>query len=99
MDPRHHQGAIEQGCRFVKFFPAETAGGLGYLKSISAPYAHLGIKYFPLGGINAANMAAYLSRDDIPAVGGSWIVKKELVAAGDWAAITQRAKDVKDALA
>ena len=61
---------------------------------MSAPYAHLGIKYFPLGGINADNMGSYLTLSNVLAVGGSWIVTKELVAAKGWEGITGRAKDV-----
>jgi 2-dehydro-3-deoxyphosphogluconate aldolase/(4S)-4-hydroxy-2-oxoglutarate aldolase len=57
-------------------------------------YSHLGIQYFPLGGINAENMRGYLARKDVPAVGGSWIVQADLVAAADWDAITARAADV-----
>ena len=50
------------------------------MKSMSTPYSHLGVQYFPLGGINVTNMADYLALPSVPAVGGSWIVKKELVA-------------------
>ncbi|MDF7825376.1 bifunctional 4-hydroxy-2-oxoglutarate aldolase/2-dehydro-3-deoxy-phosphogluconate aldolase [Pontiellaceae bacterium B12227] len=92
--PSDLEAAIELGCRFVKFFPAEASGGLTFLKSMAAPYKHLGIKYFPLGGINADNMLAYLKEDIVPAVGGSWIVKKELIDTENWATITARAADV-----
>ena len=92
--PSDLEAAIELGCRFVKFFPAEASGGIQYLRSMSAPYKHLGIQYFPLGGVNAENMQAYLQEPNVPAVGGSWIVKAELVNEQDWAGITARAKDV-----
>ena len=88
--PAELEAAIEQDCRLVKFFPAEAAGGLAYLRSMAAPYAHLGIQYFPLGGLNADNMVDYLRQPNIPAIGGSWIVKKDLVDAGDWDQITAR---------
>jgi 2-dehydro-3-deoxyphosphogluconate aldolase/(4S)-4-hydroxy-2-oxoglutarate aldolase len=61
---------------------------------MAAPYAHLGVKYFPLGGINADNMQDYLDRADVPAVGGSWIVKPDLVREGKWSEISARAADV-----
>ena len=77
--PSELESAIELGCRFVKFFPAEASGGLAYLKSMAAPYRHLGIRYFPLGGLNAGNMLDYLKEPDVPAIGGSWIVAKDLV--------------------
>lgn len=92
--PSELEQAIELGCRLVKFFPAEPSGGLAYLKSMAAPYRHLNIQYFPLGGINEQNMHAYLNESNVPTVGGSWIVKKELVEQEDWPAITARAKNV-----
>ena len=69
-------------------------GGVEYLRSMSAPYKHLGIEYFPLGGINAMNMNQYLGEPNVPAIGGSWIVKQDLVASEDWDGITTRAADV-----
>jgi 2-dehydro-3-deoxyphosphogluconate aldolase/(4S)-4-hydroxy-2-oxoglutarate aldolase len=96
--PTDLEAAIELGCRLVKFFPAESSGGLPYLKSMAAPYKHLGIRYFPLGGINTGNMMDYLKEDIIAAVGGSWIVKKELVDSADWAGITERAAEVRQIL-
>lgn len=96
--PSDLEAAIELGCRFVKLFPAEPLGGVAYLRSMAAPYKHLGIQYFPLGGLNAENMASYLMEDNVPTIGGSWIVKKELVNNGDWSGITARAADVIKAL-
>ena len=92
--PSDLEAAIELGCRFVKFFPAEPMGGVGYLRSMSAPYKHLGIRYFPLGGLNADNMVDYLKEPGVATVGGSWIVKQDLVARGDWAGLTARAAEV-----
>ncbi|EMI53036.1 KDPG and KHG aldolase [Rhodopirellula sallentina SM41] len=92
--PSDLEAAIEMGCRFVKFFPAEATGGISYLRSMAAPYQHLQIEYFPLGGINAGNMGDYLCEPNIPAVGGSWIVERELVEKEDWAGITERAAAV-----
>lgn len=97
--PSELEAAIELGCRFVKFFPAEASGGISYLRSMGAPYKHLGIQYFPLGGLNAENMSQYLCEPNVPAIGGSWIVKKELVENEDWAGITARAADVINRLA
>jgi 2-dehydro-3-deoxyphosphogluconate aldolase/(4S)-4-hydroxy-2-oxoglutarate aldolase len=92
--PTDLEAAIEQGCRLVKFFPAEASGGLAFLKSMAAPYKHLGIRFFPLGGLNSGNMMDYLGEDIVAAIGGSWIVRKELVDAGDWTAIRDRASAV-----
>jgi len=96
--PSDLEAAIELGCRFVKFFPAEAAGGLAYLRSMAAPYQHLGIKYFPLGGLNAGNMLAYLREPNVAAIGGSWIVKPDLMVQADWAGITARAAEVMTTL-
>jgi 2-dehydro-3-deoxyphosphogluconate aldolase/(4S)-4-hydroxy-2-oxoglutarate aldolase len=93
--PSDLDAAIELGCRFVKFFPAEAAGGVPYLRSVSAPYAHLGIRYFPLGGLNAENMISYLKEDNVLAIGGSWIVKRDLVLNENWNEITARAAAVR----
>ncbi|MGJ8695358.1 MAG: bifunctional 4-hydroxy-2-oxoglutarate aldolase/2-dehydro-3-deoxy-phosphogluconate aldolase [Verrucomicrobiaceae bacterium] len=96
--PSDLEAAIELGCRFVKFFPAEASGGLTYLKSMAAPYNHLGIRYFPLGGVNSENMIDYLAEDIVPTVGGTWIVSKDLVQNEDWAGITAAAEKVINTL-
>ena len=88
--------AIDMGYRFVKFFPAEGMGGVNYLKSISAPFNHLDVKYFPLGGINSNNMNEYLSIDNVIAIGGSWIVKDQLVLNKQWKEITKRELEVRN---
>jgi len=85
--------AVENDCRVLKFFPAEPMGGLKYLKAIAAPYAHFGLKYIPLGGVNEDNMTAYLSDPLISALGGSWLAPKDLIKAGNWDAITTLAKN------
>lgn len=88
LTPSDIELAVEHGCRLLKFFPAEPSGGLSYLKSIAAPYAHLGLKFVPLGGLNAKNMASYLADPNIAALGGSWLAPRELIKAGKWAEIT-----------
>ncbi len=84
--------AVELGCRVLKFFPAEPIGGLPYLKSMAAPYAHLGLCFMPLGGIDAKNMVAYLKDPLILAVGGSWIAGKEKIRERDWPGIAETAR-------
>ena len=74
-NPSDVEAAIELGLDVVKFFPAEAAGGL-----MAAPYTQM--KFMPTGGINAKNICDYLAFDKIIACGGSWMVKKDLVAAG-----------------
>lgn len=73
--PSEVEQAMELGCRFFKFFPAEAAGGVNMLKAIIAPYKHLGIKFMPTGGINIKNAADYLAVPEIACVGGTWLGK------------------------
>lgn len=96
MTPSEIEKAVGLGCNVLKFFPAESSGGVPHLKSMAAPYRHLGIQYFPLGGLNQDNMNQYLALDEVCTVGGSWIVKSELVSAGDWNALTERARQAVD---
>lgn len=96
--PTDIEAALKLGCRLLKLFPAETLGGISYLRSISAPYDHLGVRYFPLGGVNTENMLRYLGEPNIPAVGGSWIVDKKSVAEGDWSSVTAKAAEVRTIL-
>lgn len=88
--------AIEQGCRLMKFFPCEPSGGLAYLRSIAAPFLHLGIQFIPLGGVNAANAEAYLREPSVLALGGSWLAPRELIQRKDWKTITANAREVSD---
>lgn len=89
--PSDIESAVENGCQLLKFFPAEPSGGLSYLKAISAPYAHLGLKYLPLGGLNAANMTSYIADPNVAALGGSWLAPRDLIKAGSWDKITSLA--------
>jgi 2-dehydro-3-deoxyphosphogluconate aldolase/(4S)-4-hydroxy-2-oxoglutarate aldolase len=78
------EGAVEMGCRILKFFPSETSGGVKMLSTLSAPFAHLGLKYIPLGGLNAENFSVYLKNPSVIAVGGSWIAKREDIQNNRW---------------
>jgi 2-dehydro-3-deoxyphosphogluconate aldolase/(4S)-4-hydroxy-2-oxoglutarate aldolase len=86
--------ALEADCRLLKFFPCEPCGGLPYLKTIAAPFMHLNLQFIPLGGVNAANAATYLQDSSVLALGGSWLAPKELVAQGNWMAITDLASEI-----
>ena len=90
-NPSNVEQAIELGLDVVKFFPAEQAGGLAYIKAIAAPYT--GMKFMPTGGINAENVKEYLACDKILACGGSWMVKGDLIKAGDFDKITELVKE------
>jgi 2-dehydro-3-deoxyphosphogluconate aldolase/(4S)-4-hydroxy-2-oxoglutarate aldolase len=89
--PTELELALELGCREVKFFPAEPSGGLEFLRAIAAPYAHLGVRYIPLGGLQVSHMAAYLTEPQVLAIGGSWLAPRNLIQHGNWLAIRELA--------
>ena len=97
--PSDIEQAIELGLDVVKFFPAEQSGGLAKIKAMAAPYT--GIRFMPTGGINAKNLEDYLSCDKILCCGGSWMVKGDLVKAGEFDKIrelTAKAKKLADSI-
>lgn len=83
--PTEMEMALSHGIKLVKFFPAEPSGGLKMIKAVAAPYVDL--NFIPTGGISAANVRDYLAYNRIFACGGSWMVKKDMVAAGDFEGI------------
>lgn len=89
MTPSDVEQALALGCKLLKFFPAEAAGGVNMLKSLAGPYAHTGVKFIPTGGVTSSNLASYLKLPVVAAIGGSWMVDKALVNGGKWAEITQ----------
>ncbi len=90
-NPSDVEQAIELGLEVVKFFPAEAAGGLNMIKSMAAPYVNM--KFMPTGGINAGNINEYLAFPKILACGGSWMVKGDLVKAGQFDKITELTRE------
>lgn len=96
MTPSDIEIAVEQGCRILKYFPAETSGGLKHLQNMSAPYQYLGLKFIPLGGLSISNAGSYLESPLITAIGGSWLAKRPSIQAGNWSEITNNAKAVKE---
>lgn len=79
----------EGGFTLLKFFPADAAGGLGWLKAVAAPLA--GLRFCPTGGIGAETAPAYLALANVACIGGSWVAPMNVVAARDWAAIERLA--------
>ena len=90
--PTDIEHAVECGCRLLKFFPAETSGGLKHLKYMAAPFMHLGLRFIPLGGLDLANLEKYLREPLIQAVGGSWLAPRELIQQQAWQRITDNAR-------
>lgn len=85
------QRAVEWGVRTIKFFPAETSGGLAAIRALSAPFP--AVSFIPTGGVTAVNLADYLALPSVVAVGGSWMVERSLIAARNVNAMTQRTTD------
>jgi 2-dehydro-3-deoxyphosphogluconate aldolase/(4S)-4-hydroxy-2-oxoglutarate aldolase len=94
MTPSDIEAALSLGFRVLKFFPASVAGGVPMLKSLAAPYAHLGIQFIPTGGINLSNLRSYLDVPQVVAVGGTWIASREDIAREAWAEISTRCSEV-----
>ena len=90
-NPTQIEMALERGIKLVKFFPAEASGGLALLKSMSAPYNE--IKFIPTGGINPDNLCNYLSHPKVHAVGGSWMVKANIISSGNFNEISRLTKE------
>ena len=85
--------ALTAGCKMVKFFPAEAAGGVKMIKNLLGAFRFTGVKFMPTGGVNLSNVADYLAVPEIVCCGGTWIVPKDALAACDYAAIEKLAAD------
>ena len=83
--------AQEDGFTELKFFPAMQAGGPAMLKAWSGPF--FDVKFCPTGGVTLQNAPEFLALPNVVCVGGSWLVPADAMAAGDWARITQLARD------
>ncbi|MCX6866767.1 MAG: bifunctional 4-hydroxy-2-oxoglutarate aldolase/2-dehydro-3-deoxy-phosphogluconate aldolase [Verrucomicrobia bacterium] len=93
MTPGEVEQALGLGCKLLKFFPAEAAGGIAMLKALAGPYAHTGVKFIPTGGVTPDNLGDYLKLPMVAAIGGSWMVDKALVTAGRWDEITSLTRE------
>lgn len=88
--PSEVMNLASHGFKFLKFFPAEAAGGAPMLKSIGGPLPQ--VKFCPTGGISLATAPKYLALNNVVCVGGTWMLDKELIANKDWQAIEALAK-------
>ena len=85
--------ALTAGCKMVKFFPAEAAGGVKMIKNLLGAFRFTGVKFMPTGGVKPENVSDYLAVPEIVCCGGTWIVPKDALAAGDYAAIEKLAAE------
>lgn len=81
--------AAEQGWRVQKFFPADVAGGPGWLKAVAAPLA--GLRFCPTGGVGPDTAPAYLALANVVCVGGSWVAPRDAIASRNWSQIERLA--------
>jgi 2-dehydro-3-deoxyphosphogluconate aldolase/(4S)-4-hydroxy-2-oxoglutarate aldolase len=89
--PTEIEIALAKGVDVLKFFPAEAMGGVGFLKAICAPYRQ--VRFIPTGGIDQKNIGNYLALSEVIACGGSWMVRPELLNAGDFDRVRQLVKE------
>ncbi len=93
ISPSEVAQAVKRGLKIVKFFPAEQSGGLAMIKAMAAPYNML--KFMPTGGINTKNLKEYLACDKILCCGGSWMVKGDMVEAGEFDKIQKLTEEAR----
>lgn len=92
--PSEIELALSLGLTFVKFFPAEAAGGLKMIKAVAVPYKE--VSFMPTGGVNIGNINDYLAFDRIVACGGTWIVPKSALKEDNYEEITRLCLEAKD---
>jgi len=78
--------ALAHGFDLVKFFPAESSGGIKALRALAGPFPHA--RFCPTGGIGEANAGTWLAEPNVVAVGGSWLCPPAEIRSGNWAGIT-----------
>ncbi|MCK9548005.1 MAG: bifunctional 4-hydroxy-2-oxoglutarate aldolase/2-dehydro-3-deoxy-phosphogluconate aldolase [Sphaerochaeta sp.] len=94
--PSDIEAGLSRGLSTLKFFPAEASGGVNMLKNFAGPFPNL--TFMPTGGISLANITEYAKQANVLAVGGSWMVKSDLIEAEDWPAITKLCSDAVSAI-
>ena len=94
--PSDIEAGLSRGLTTLKFFPAEASGGVNMLKNFAGPFPNL--TFMPTGGINLANITDYAKQSNVLSVGGSWMVKPDLIENEDWPAITKLCSDSVSAI-
>ena len=89
--PGEMMTALEVGLDFLKFFPAQQAGGAAFLKALASPFQEL--RFCPTGGITSQNAKDYLGLPNVLCVGGSWVAPDNLVRSGEWSQIETLARE------
>lgn len=94
--PSEVEQALSYDIKVLKFFPAEASGGIGMIKALYAPYGHMGVQFMPTGGVKPDNLKEYLSSEAVPFVGGTWIAKKDVIAAKKWDTIRDNCRQAME---
>lgn len=94
--PSEVEQALSYGIKVLKFFPAGASGGLDMIKALYAPYGHMGVQFMPTGGVKPENLGDYLSSPAVPFAGGTWIAKKEMIAAKEWDKIKENCRQAME---
>jgi 2-dehydro-3-deoxyphosphogluconate aldolase / (4S)-4-hydroxy-2-oxoglutarate aldolase len=94
--PTEIEAALGRGLEVLKLFPAEVLGGVAMLDALAGPFSQ--VSFIPTGGVGPANIAEYARRDNVFAIGGTWMVKTELIEKEDWAAISALCREAVVAL-
>lgn len=84
--------ALALGHTHLKFFPAESSGGVKAIESLAGPFAGMGITFMPTGGVRLTNLDAYLAVPHVFAVGGTWIAPRDAITAGNFTMISAEAR-------
>ena len=96
MTPTDMEIALEHGCRVLKYFPATNLAGPSALETMAAPFAHLGLRFIPLGGINLASLPQWLASAAVLCVGGSWLAPRDLIQRKDWTTLQRNAEQAAE---
>jgi len=91
--PSELENALALDCRVLKLFPCDLAGGTSLVKALQSPYAHTGVKFIPMGGINLSNLHEYTGLDMVLAAGGSWMAPGKMIAQKDYSLIQETVKN------
>lgn len=92
MTPTDIEIALEHGCRVLKYFPASNLAGPSALETMAAPFAHLGVRFIPLGGITLATLPSWLASPAVLCVGGSWLAPRDVLQRRDWPTLRRNAE-------
>lgn len=99
MTPSEIELALEHHCKILKLFPSAQMGGIQILNALAGPYAHTGVKFIPMGGVNFQNLKQFVHHKLVIAVGGSWLASTNLISENNFEKITLNVAEAFEAIA